>query len=56
MSSDTRWLAKDLVQSTIQKPDTVIRTSDAHLLRQNIATVDSTTDSKESRKICAHVE
>jgi hypothetical protein len=56
MSSDTRWLAEDLVQSSIQKPDTVIGASNAHLLGQNIATVNGTTNGEEGGKICAHVE
>lgn len=56
MASNTRWLAKDLVQGTIEKANSVVGSTDAHLLRKNIATVNITADSEKSGQVSAHVE
>ena len=56
MASNARWLAKDLVQGTIKKANSVVGSTDAHLLRKNIAAINITADSEKSGQVSAHVE
>jgi len=56
MASYARWLAKDLVQGAVKKANSVIGSTDAHLLRKNVAAVNITADSEKSGQVSAHVE
>ena len=56
MASNARRLAKNLVQSAVEKTNTIIRSTDAHLLGKNIATINITADSEKSGEVGTHVE
>lgn len=47
MTGNSRWSTKNAIQSAVEKADTTVGTSDAHLLGEDITTVEGTASGQQ---------
>ena len=56
VTGDARRSAEDVVQRAVEQADAIVRPTDAHLLREDVAAIDVAADSEQRGQVGAHVE